>query len=62
VFVDAGMQCGLNNATLALFGTETIVNWQTPSSFVMNFNGQVAALQPFNDGFNNGWFVPPGVA
>lgn len=62
IFVDAGLKCAAFPQTLQPFGADTIVNWQTPSSLIMNFNGQVVALQPFNDGVNNGWFIPPGVA
>ena len=57
MFVDAGLQAGANNITLTPHAGDTIVNWTTPSSLVMDANGQVVALNPFNDGVNNGWFV-----
>lgn len=62
VFVDAGLKCGAFSQTFNTSGVDTIVNWPTPTSLVLNSNGQVVALQPFNDGVNNGWFIPPGVA
>jgi|SRR5215468_82146 len=58
IFVDAGLQCGAFPVTLLPFGTETIVNWQTPASLIMNVAGQVVGIHPFNDGVNTGWFLP----
>ena len=57
IFVDAGMKLALFPQTIKPFGTETIVNWQTPTSMVLNIAGAAVAIHPFNDGTNNGWFI-----
>lgn len=58
LFIDAGLKCTAFPQTLQPFGTETIVNWTPPTSLVMNVNGQVVGIHPFNDGVNSGWFLP----
>ncbi len=57
IFVDAAFSFATNPVTLQPFGTETIVNSSTPTSLVMNTNGQGVCLSPFSDGVNNGWFI-----
>lgn len=57
IFVDAGNKFQAFPQTITPFGTETIVNWTSPSSLVLSNNGAVVAIHPFNDGTNNGWFI-----
>lgn len=58
-FVDAGLGFAANPITLTTSGSDTIVNWQTPNQLILNSNGQVATLNPFNDGnpANFGWYI-----
>lgn len=55
--VDVGLQTGAHNITVIPFSGDTIVNWTTPSSLVMNSSGMSISLYPFNDGVNTGWFI-----
>lgn len=56
-FVDANNSAGTNNITIVPFAGDTVKNWTTPTSVVMNGNGQVVTFRPFNDSVNVGWFI-----
>lgn len=51
------LNAGSHAVTLAPFSGDTIVNWTTPSSMVINANGVVVTIFPFNDSVNTGWFI-----